>query len=138
MRMIFRVKRPQGLVQAPRRFTWGGHMAPYGAINAKLINPRRWTFIPPRRQSLCPARRTRHQMEHHFSNFPDCFGSAHRPLSPLRSHCPGGCATGGDRTATGRRCSLHCCLDTIPGYHFSNSHFCPVLFNSHTSPVIVG
>ena len=118
MRMFSFVKGPLGLVLLPRQFTWGGHMAPHGALNAAFINHLRWAFKPPRRHLLRLDQRTRYQMEHFSSNSPDRFVDGHCPLSPLSSFCPSGCATGGERTAIGRRCSLHCCLETIPGFHY--------------------
>ena len=137
MRMFSYAQRPLGLVLIPRQFTWGGHMAPHGALNAVFITHLRWAFKPVRRHLLCLGQCTRYQMAHSRSNSPDCFVDGHRPLSPLSSLCPGGSATGGERTATGRRCALYCCLETIPGFHYTHSNFCSIHFNSQAPPIFV-
>lgn len=113
-------------------------MAPHGALNADFNMPLRWALIPPRRHLSCLEQCICYQMDHFGPSSPDRFGSVNRPLLPLRSLCPGGCAMPGELTATGRRCSLHCFLETILSFHYSHSNFCPANFNFQVSPIIVG
>ena len=45
-------------------------------------------------------------------------------IAPLGSGCSPEATIASTRTALGRRCSIHCCVEFTPGSHFSQSSFC--------------
>ena len=51
----------------------------------------------------------------------------HSFIAPLCSGCPPEAKLSSSCTALGRRCNLYCCVEFIPGFHHSQSPFCPLL-----------
>lgn len=49
---------------------------------------------------------------------------------PVGSGCPPEAELTSSHTSLGKRCHLGCCLDFLPGFHFSHNPFCPLQFTS--------
>ena len=119
---------------------WHGHMATHKpqlrALNFSSRHPIHHLILCRSRGYHCFKMET----------IPPPLGYVFRPLSrmpplsqPLRSYCPAGVVERSSRTQTGRRCSVLCCIEILPGHHYSQSILCHLNFspaNCFTSTIV--
>lgn len=117
-----------------REFACCGHMAPYDVITHTLTFPTCSAFIPFAAPVIHLASLVHLAMAFILENL-----SAHcvfcRHPSPVGGTCPPACAVPSEHTQTGRRCSILGCLETLLGFHFTQTSFCHLnsCFPSHAA-----
>ena len=135
MRLRRRVNEPWALAQLPTLHTRRAHMA-HSTTPDCIIN------MPQSEQSCSYYTFALGYMVMVLLNVCNMEGVQNdeghgRPLNPLAAVCSPRCANSSCKTQTGRRCSIHACLEIIPGVHFSNSPFCSASASSGATTVLI-
>ena len=109
--------------RVPRALARSGHMALCTTIIHEVNSPACNAFTRP----ATPVHYSSLEADVDMAFIPEhSFGScAHRrPPSPIQGACPINCDVPYARTHTSRHYNLLGCLETFPGYHFTQSSHC--------------